>query len=164
MRFTHYFYYATLILSFLSSLLVYRQKDAGLYLRLFPHFLFLTLIVEGTGMALMLQDINNMVLYNYFSVLEFIFYFFVFSQLLVNRQAQAACFFSILAYPVIALLNIIFLTDKRELHYTTYGIGAILVCVFSGYSLYEIYIKQNLRKGCKRLPGLCVGSPIIRYS
>jgi hypothetical protein len=108
------------------------------YLKLFPVFLFLTLVVELTGSLLMAS--NNASIYNLFSIIEFVFYLYIIKKILINRTIKMIIVLTMILYPLVALVNIFFIqANLYRLHVTTYSLGCLLITLFSIYYFYELF-------------------------
>jgi hypothetical protein len=127
-----------IFVSLIASVLLLAQKNIPGFLKLFPFFLFVTLVVELLGAFVRVE--NNTPLYNFFSIVEFIFYLFVIKKILINRRVKRLMNFVMIVYPIAALANI-FLIQRSiyRLHITTYSIGCLLIVMFSIYYFYELF-------------------------
>lgn len=126
-------------LSFLASLTLYSQKGAEFYLRLFPFFLLLSLVSETTAVYLMVHRLPNAPLYNFFTVIEFSFYFFCLSNIIRNARVRRILLRTIFVYAVLALTNIFFIQKLRTFHSITYSIGSLVLVIFCIYYFYELF-------------------------
>lgn len=125
-------------LSLLASLFVYRLRGS-LYLKLFPPFLFLTLVTEIYSTYLSDIGKNNAPIYNFFSALEFCFYLTVISFIIKNKKTARIIHVITLLYAVVACINILFVQKIKTFHTTTYSGGCLLVVAFSIYYFYELF-------------------------
>ena len=157
-----YLYLTILFISFLFSLLIYFRNNVPLYLRLFPPFLLLTLVVEITGHILTLNNIINTSFYNFFFVVEFVFYYFVVYQFVQNAKFKKVIFYSMYTYSVIALINIFFIQGIKHLHTYTINLGALLLISFCVYYLYEL-IKRPVIKMPLREPAFWITCGLITF-
>lgn len=125
-------------ISFLGSLLVYRTP--GLYyLKLFPPFLLLTLIIEVYSSYLYEAGKSNIPIYNFFSALEFCFYLLVISIIVKRRKATLIIRYIIVLYACTATANILFIQGISTFHTITYSAGCLLVVTFCIYYFYELF-------------------------
>lgn len=135
-----YFYF--IVVSFLVSLSVYvSSTNSNWFLKLFPPFLFITIITETIGSYLSFIKKPNLILYNFFTVFEFCFYLFVLSHIISNRQMKMAARISILLYLLIAVNNIIFIQKMKAFHTVTYAFGCLLIvgfCIFYFFELFKL--------------------------
>ncbi len=132
-------YYYFILASFLASLTVYSWHYPKLYLRLFPFFLLLTLIIEALGSYASEHGRNNMYLYNYFSTFEFLFYMWMISNIISSKRIRYLMWITMAVYAIITVLNILLIVKKTELHVTTYAAGCLLVVMFCIYYFLELF-------------------------
>jgi hypothetical protein len=125
-------------LSFLVSLLLCLRKDVHLYLRFFPIFLFITVVIESIGFMLRGEGFASRPMFNYFTAFEFVFYFFVLRLMIKDNRVRRIILYCTILYPVIAIVYI--LSRKfYDFHSLTYNIGAIAVVCFCVYYFYELF-------------------------
>lgn len=127
-------------LSFLASLFVYSGPSKTLpYLKLFPPFLLATFGAESWGAYLGYIRVPNAVLYNFFSTFEFCFYLWFISILISKPGMKKAIRITMIAYAVIAAINIVFVQKINVFHTTTYSLGCLLVVIFCIYYFLELF-------------------------
>ncbi len=68
-----------------------------------------------------------MVLYNIFTMLEFVFYFFVLYQIIQNKKAKRIIFHISWIYVLLFLINITFIQKITGFHTMTYSLGCLLI-------------------------------------
>lgn len=144
-----YVYFSILLLSILFSFLVHFGKNVPSYLKYFTPFLLLTFAVELTGAIIHRKSLNTSPLYNFFSTIEFVFYFGILFQIIRNRIVKKSIVFSIVLYPLIAFTNIIFLQGPYRFHTYTYSIGVFLIvgfCAFYFNEMMKLPVFPNLRR------------------
>lgn len=126
--------------SFLVSLLVYiKPKTSPFYLKLFPPFLLATLIVEALGSYLYSIGKNNLALYNFFTVFEFLFYLYVISLVISNKNAKRIIRITAILYVLIAITNILFIQRMKTFHTVTYSLGCLLIVISCIYYFLELF-------------------------
>ena len=129
-------------LSFLLSLIVYgRNKSLAqpIYLKLFPPYLFLTLCVESLGTYLFSIGANNLVLYNYFTVFEFCFYFWVLSEIVTSKKVKHIILICIPIYCLCVAYNFLFGQKMEMFHTITYALGCLFIVIFCIYYFLELF-------------------------
>jgi hypothetical protein len=128
-------------ISFVASLSVYFvPKPAQLYLKVFPPYLLATASVEVLGHYMDTIGKPNVFVYNFFTVIEFCFYFFVLSQVITNLRMKKVMVATIIIYAAGALVNIFFFQGaKKMFHTVTYSIGCLLVAVSCIYYFWELF-------------------------
>jgi hypothetical protein len=126
-------------LSFLASLTTYFRKGTRLFLKIFPFFLFVTLIVEIVGQYLSDHKRNNTLLYNFFGVFEFTFYFWILRLIIRNAVAKKIIFHLLWIYPIISLVNIFFIQKLNIFGTITYSLGCLFIVVITIYYFFELF-------------------------
>jgi len=128
------------LISFLVSLLLFRSSIRKTYLKIFPFYLLLTLIVEILGEILNSKKIHNLWLYNFFTIVEFIFYFWVIRKIIQNKKVKKIFLFVLITYPVCAITNILFIQKINHFHSFTYAMGCLLIVACCIYYFYELFL------------------------
>jgi hypothetical protein len=134
-------------ISFFASLLIYFKKGTGLYLKSFPFFLLITIIVEIIGSLLSDKKINTLLLYNIFSTFEFIFYFWILRQVIKNKKAKKIILYCLYLYPLLVFSAIVFWMKPNSFHATTYAFGCLMIvaiCVYYFFELFQLSHSVNL--------------------
>lgn len=127
-------------LSFLVSLSVFHKFRGFLfYLKLFPPFLFATLIAEISGSYLWSVGKNNLSLYNFFTAFEFCFYLWIISLVINNIRAKKIIRIVSVFYALSAIANILFIQKMKTFHTVTYSFGCLLVVAFCIYYFFELF-------------------------
>ena len=141
-------------LSFLASLTIYLKKNPPLYLKFFPIFLLITVVVEVSAVVLALNKISILPLYNFFSVFEIVFYFVVLYHSIQNKRIKQIIFFAGIFYPAFAIINILYQGNKKFQTFT-YSLGVILLVCFCIYSMYEL-LKRTVFQKVNREPAFWI--------
>src|ERR1700720_2260737 len=160
MNFPLYIY--SICIGFLAALMISFRRDTAFYLRLFAVFLFLTLLVEAIGVYSQLHDINNIALYNIFTTVEFVFYFFVLNQVLGKKKAKRVVFHITWIYALLAGANIFFIQKITVFHTMTYSLGCLLVvaiCIYYFLEIFQLPHSVNLA----RQPAFWICSGLLFY-
>lgn len=130
-----------ILIAFLVSLILYFVKGGvSFYLKLFPPFLLLSLFAEVYGNYLSWEAMNNRLLYNIFTTVEYCFYLFILRELIRDQSIRKAMLAANFTYPVLALVNIFFVQGRNNFHSFTYSIGALLIvtgCVIYFLELFR---------------------------
>lgn len=124
----------------LASLAVIFRPTRKLYLRLFPFFLLITLIVELIGNYLSYYNRNNQLLYSSFGSFENTFYFFVLSQVVTSKLVKKILLHLLWIYPILFILNVSFIQTGGFASYTHAFACLIIVpvCIFYFYELFQL--------------------------
>src|SRR5260221_3318127 len=127
-----------IIASFLISLFLFKQTATEGYLKLFPPFLGITILVEGYGRYLRDHGHNNNLLYSSFTSIEFVFYLYVLSCIINNKKMRSAARYILVLNAFIAVINILFI-QKDRFNSITYSISCLLIIFFSIYYFFELF-------------------------
>lgn len=139
-------YFVILVISFLISSTIFFDKGAPLYLKLFPAFLGITLTIETISHAMYTMHIDSRPVYNFFTVFEFVFYFWVLQHIINHGKIKRVISISIRVYPLIALTNILFFQGIHRFHTYTLILGALLIvtfCVAYFYNLIKFPVSER---------------------
>lgn len=136
-----------LISLLVSSSLLFR-RNIPKYLKLFPFFLLLTVIIEIIGWQLVDRGINTAILYNLFTTFEFEFYLFLLYNIIQSPKAKRTILYCICAYPLLVAVNICFI-QVNAFHSITYALGCLLivaVCIYYFFELFQLPKSVDLKK------------------
>ncbi len=131
--------------AFIISVLCYPGLR-GTPLRTFPLFLFFIVVVElaGNYISAVLRH-GNAWLYNISTTLEFVFYAYIFRLQLKDPAFKKAASRFMIFYPMLVLLNLLFIQGFLRFHSYTMVVGSILIIIFCCFYFYELL--QNPREG-----------------
>lgn len=124
--------------SFIVSLSVYKQKMTEFYLKLFPPFLFISLLVEVFAIYLVNIGKENYDLYSVFTALEFVFYMYLLSCLIKSIKMKKIIRYILVLNVIIAFANII-LIQKDRFNSITYSLSCLLIVFFCIYYFLELF-------------------------
>lgn len=134
------------LISLLASFTLYFRKGIPLHLKLFTPYLLITLAVEIIGWRKDKDGIDVSLLFYLFGVLEFVFYFYVFYNIIRTAGAKKVIFALLFIYPVLSLLNI-YLLQVDVFPSITYSLGCLLtvgICIYYFYELFHLPSSVNL--------------------
>ena len=131
-----YFYF--ILLCLLISLFVYKHQRF-IYLKMFTVFFIATLFAEFTGSYRAYIGKNNLFIYNFFSVVEFLFYLYFISIVIRNNTAKKILQISMPLYALIAVANILFVQGMKKLHTITYSFGCLMIVTACIYYFFELF-------------------------
>ena len=158
-----YFTIICLAITFLISLGLFYQPKADPYLRLFPYFLFLDMILESLSYYVSIRVKTNLIVSNPLTVFTFCFYFFILRQIVHHPIAKKVILYLLFIYPVIALFNIYFVLKNADFHSVTYSIGCLLVVAICIYYFLELF-QQTRMVSLLRQPAFWICSGLLFYS
>ena len=151
-----------ILVSFAVSLSNYFSKNAPLYLRLFPVFLFLVLLCEYEGYLMAHRHQNNLYLYNIIIIVEFLFYMFFFYSAYRVSVAKKAVMVLMVIYLIGALINIFFIQGMKVFHTYTFMIGCLLVIAGSIYYFLQMF-RYPQTGSIIRDPAFWIASALLFY-
>jgi hypothetical protein len=129
----------SVFLSFLAGLTTYFRPRASFYLRVFPIFLLITIVIEINGQYLSNHHRSNAELYNFFGVFEFTFYFWVLRHFIRNSFAKKIIFHLVWIYPLLSLIIIIFFQGINIFNTITFSLGSLFIAVITIYYFFELF-------------------------
>ncbi len=138
-----------LVVCFLASLTAFFQKPSPAYLKLFPFYFFVTLLVQQIGTYLSQHSIHNAVLYNVYSIFEFAFNFFVLRLIIQNKGVKGTLLFVLILYPLTACLNLFYFPQGGTFHTVSYAICCSLIvvsCIVYFVELFQLPKAINLKR------------------
>jgi len=133
-----YCYYTALVASFLASCSLYKQKNVGPWLKLFCPFLSLTILVEGYGLYLSMNNITNIWVYNIFCAIEYCFYLYVISCIIHNSKMRSITRYAFALYAPIAIIDVL-LTPKTSFASLEFSLGSVMIIVCCVYYFFELF-------------------------
>jgi len=148
--------------AFIVSALAY-PKLKGTSLRLFPFFLLFIVLVELIGRyihAVLLQE--NAWLYNVSTTIEFLFYAYIFESQLRDATFKKSTVRFMLFYPLLVLLNLLFVQGFRHFHTYTMVVGSIFMVIFCGLYFYELLLNP-LEGELRRDPMFWISTGILFF-
>jgi len=128
-------YVLFILLAFVAACALYTQKKRSLVLYFLPPFLMLAFFVEAAGIWMSYRNVNNLMLYIIFTTIEFSFYCWLISEVIEIASIKKALLHCTWIYPVLVVLNKIFLQQGAD-HYPTitYALGCLVIaCAAMAY-------------------------------
>lgn len=134
-------YIYVIALSFLVSLTLFSKSYKGSsYLKLFPPFLFIVLVIETLTSYKASKREPTAAIYNFFIIFEFCFYLWIQSFIITKKKVKRIIRVTILIYAVAAFLNILFIQKLSGIPTITYSIGCLLIVSFCVYYFLELFM------------------------
>jgi hypothetical protein len=156
-------YMIVLSLSFLISLSVfYGLKSSDYYLKSFPCFLLVTIVIELFGVYLSLIGKNNIWLYNFFSTAEFCFYGWLISYIIADTGKRKIIRVTMVLYALVAVANILFIQKINAFHSVTYTLGCLVIVACCIYYFFELF-KYPKSVKLTRTPAFWICSGLLFY-
>lgn len=133
-----------MLISIIAGLfgIIRKKNNNNLYLKLFPFFLIIAVIVELLGPFLLQikKQQNTLLLYNVFGAFEIVFYIWVIREIIRNSKVKKIILFILLLYPLAAFINIFFFQGRHGFHSFTYALGCLLIVISCIYYFYELFL------------------------
>jgi hypothetical protein len=126
------------IICLLASFTLFLQASTPQYLKSFPFFIALTIVVEIIGSLLKKDFYTVTLLYSFFTAFEFVYYLLIIKYTIYNKKAKKTISWVLATYPVLVVINIFFI-QPRTFHSITYSLGCLLVVVACIYYFFEIF-------------------------
>lgn len=156
-------YFIFIIIAFVSSLTNYSRYNKVSYLRYFPPFLLLTLVVEIASTIIGIKYGNNQFLYNLFIIPGFVFYFFILYKGIKNKIVKKIILSIIILFPLFVLYMIFFVHGIFMFSTFSFGIGAlliVLVCIFYfRWQFFTTPIEEDIKRD--PLVFICLGLTVF---
>lgn len=97
------------------------------YLKSIPYFLLFTLAIELLGRYFRLRSINNIPLFNYYSISQVTYFSYCFFLILGQKYIRIL----MLLLPVICLVNIHFIQGIKTFHTYSFAICVLAIVIFA---------------------------------
>jgi len=144
---------------FLISLSVFAKKPVPLYLRLFPVYFFLLMIVDKIIEYTTDLRIHNNILLNIWGPIEFSFYFFVLGQVITSKLNKRILY-TITAFLIFAFINLFFFQRNDLFNPVNFTVGTVITVIFCIYYFFELFQKTEVQS-LTRLPSFWIVSAIL---
>lgn len=128
-----------ILLGSLMSALAYFKKGMPAFLKLLPVYLLVTFIIEFIGGWRNDQGKVTVTLYNVFITIEFVFYFWLLRNMIRNRFAKLLLLHSLWLYPLLVILNKLFLQKGLQFHTITVCLGCLLIVMATITYFFELF-------------------------
>ena len=145
---------------FLISLSVFAQKPVPLYLRFFPVYFFLLMIVDKALEYTTDLGMHNNILLNTWGPVEFSFYFFVIGQVIVGNKVKKRIVYITAAFLIFAFINLFFIQQNDLFNPVNFTIGTVITVILCIYYFLEIFQKAETQS-LSRLPSFWIVSAIL---
>lgn len=138
------------------------KKNDPLHLKLFPFFLLLTLSVELVGQQFRLKGQNNVWLYNFYSVVEFVFYTYFFRTVIPGKKIKKALNYVLYILPLICLSNIFFIQGIMVFHTYTYSLASLTMVTLGVIYFFKLF-NDTREYSLLRDPSFWMGIAIVFF-
>lgn len=135
---SHFYIWFILAGSVLSGI-VYFKKSAPFFLQALPVYLLITFVVEYIGQWMNSQGRITLWLYNIFVTIEFIFYFWMLQFVVRNRFVKRLLKKSIWVFPIVVILNKLFIQKGLQFHTLTVSLGSLIIVIATITYFFELF-------------------------
>ena len=146
----------------MASLTGYFQVKDQRYLRVFPFFLLLTILVEIISQYLMSQGKRPTILYSFFTSFEFVFYVYILREIIQSKRMKKYILIALWIFVLALFINFLFLQKTYLFSSLTYSVGCLLIAVGCIYFFYELF-QQPHSVNLVRLPAFWICSGLLFY-
>ncbi len=136
-------YYFVLISAILSGFVFIIQNKCYGFLHTLPFFLVYTFILEEIGNYLSKHNQPNIWLFNYSSIVEFVYYMWLVSKMYIEKKAIKTVHITSAIFSILTLLNIIYFQGKTAFVTITFGIGTLLLIGCCIYYFFQLLLFPN---------------------
>lgn len=126
----------TILLCFIVALLSKLQKQPPRYLNSFLVYIIVTISVEIITWWYSLHNMNNLKFYNFYAIVNFPYLLFLLRSFLSTERVIRILNYAIVAFPLMALVNLLLIQGTGIFNTYTYMLGCLLVvatCIFYFY-------------------------------
>ena len=159
---SYYIYLLVQTSSFLVCLYSYNSLK-NTELRYFLPFLFLTLIVELTGLWMTQHGIKNYLLFNVFTTFEFIFYAFLFYKHYRKNNFKLLSVVFMPLYIIAVFINLMYFQGIEKFHTYTFLLGSFFIVVFCCLFFYESVLPEYLENTLTKQPFFWVCTGLLLF-
>lgn len=128
-----------ILISSIITALTYFRKGYPLYLKVFSVYLLLTFAIDCIGGIRSSQGLSTLTLYNYSSTFGFVFLFWILYHIILNRTVKGILKINWWLFPVLVILNKLFLQKGAQFHTITYGLGSLIIVVAAISYFFELF-------------------------
>ncbi|MDE3236621.1 MAG: hypothetical protein KGO81_11750 [Bacteroidota bacterium] len=148
----------SLLISLIIGIYSAPSHNKKLYTKVFPGFLFISLLVEIISVYRNWKHLNTIFIYNIFTVIEFSFYLWLIFEIINKKRAKKIIGFAIGFYFITAAINIFFIQGLHHFHTLTYSLGCLLIVAACIYYFYELFERPHFINLLKEPPfWICTG-------
>jgi len=127
----------TILLCFIVALLAKLQKQPPGYINSFIIYIAVTFSVEIITYWYSFHNMNNVKIYNIWAILNFTYVLFLLRSFLSTTKFIRALSYAIIIFPVIGLLNMLFIQGHVLFNTYTYMLGCLAVVISCIFYFYE---------------------------
>ncbi len=132
-----------LILAIIIGAITFKSNSPT-YIKLFPLFLLIRLSIEISAKYFIKRGQNNIPYYNFLSILEIVFYLYVFREIISIKYIRKVISILLFTIPIIIIMNILFFQGIYIFHTYTFTISAIILLILSSLYFYYTFKKTEI--------------------
>lgn len=121
----------------LVGLITLLRKEHPSHLALFIAYLVLTFFVEITGYILVVQQRENIPIYNVYMIINFSYLIFLLRSFLQDEGIRKVLSWANIIFIIIALINLLFVQKWHNFNTYTFILGSIAMVICSIYYFYH---------------------------
>lgn len=133
------FYIWLILLGAITGAFAYFRKTIPGFLKVFPVYLLTTFIIEYIGGWRSDEGKTTVTLYNVFTTIEFVFYFWMLRYMIRSSFIKKVLLHSLWVYPMLVILNKLFLQKGLQFHTITFSIGGFLIVMGAISYFFELF-------------------------
>ncbi len=129
-----------ILLAAIAAFSAFFLQRKSLFLYFFPFYLLTTFFVEYLGIWLSNHGQTTTLLYNIFTIFEFMFYFWILRTIITNRKIKNILIYIMIVYPPLVILNMLFLQKGTlQFHTFTYSLGCFIIVASAIVYFFELF-------------------------
>jgi hypothetical protein len=132
-------YFYVIIISAIAGITIFFQRPKPLYLRLFPFFLVITIVVELVANWMYRRYGSTIALINFYLVLNFCFFLFVLREIISDRIFKRVALIANISYGVLVLFNLFYYQKLNTWNSMSFSLGCLLIVAFCIYYFLELF-------------------------
>lgn len=141
---------------------VYFQKASPLYLRILPVLLIINLFVEIFGQWLAREYGSNTTMFNFYMALLVTAHLFLLREMVVGKLVKKIVLQLLWLYPLICIVNIIFVQGISNWQSYSYLIGNLIIVGLTVYYFFELFKRPTFINLMKE-PAFWICSALLFY-
>ncbi|SDG57353.1 hypothetical protein [Chitinophaga filiformis] len=126
-----------IIICFIIALLAKLQKNPPRYLNTFIIYILVTIAVEMMAWWYNIHNKHNLIFYNFYGIINFTYLIFLLRSFMANKRMINVMGVLMIIYPVLALINLVFIQKLDTFNTYTFLSGCIIVVTASICYFYE---------------------------
>lgn len=126
-----------IIICFTIALLAKLQKNPPRYLNTFIIYILVTIAIEMMAWWYNIHNRHNLIFYNFYGIINFTYLIFLLRSFMANKRMINVMGVIMIIYPVLALINLVFIQKLDTFNTYTFLSGCIIVVTASICYFYE---------------------------